>query len=168
MPPLLLLEAMTEHLGPFESWPTYILQNLFIDHPSPVNNSRLRMVISFLYGNDLPLKMACDFYIACSGLTGAAARFVIEQIEEWYSQWQHSTLTRHIADYYNMLFRKFYWLNGSLLNQRDVALPEVTSMEFGIDATTHPHKIRRKVEELRTTVLEANNGSSLSDQSCAL
>jgi len=41
-------------------------------------------------------------------------------------------------------------------------------MEFGIDATTHPHKIRRKVEELRTTVLEANNGSSLSDQSCAL
>ena len=67
-----------------------------------------------------------------------------------------------------MLFRKFYWLNGSLLNQKEVALPEVISMEFGIDATTHPHKIRRKVEELRTTVLEANNGSSLSDQSCAL
>ena len=81
-----LLDAMTEHLGPLESWPTYILQNLFIDHPSPTNNSRLRMVISFLYGKDIPLKTAYTFYIASSGLTGAATRFVIEQTREWYSQ----------------------------------------------------------------------------------
>jgi len=74
-----LLDVMTYHLGPLQSWPTYILHNLFRDHPSPTNNSRLRMVISFLYGNDVPHEMAYDFYIACSGLRGAAARFVIEQ-----------------------------------------------------------------------------------------
>jgi len=118
-----LLDAMTEHLGPFESWPTYILQNLFIDHPSPSNNSRLRMVISFLYGKDVPLEMAYDFYIACCGLTGAAARFVIEQTKEWYNQWHHSNVRRHIAEYYNMRFKKIYWLNGSLLNQQELALP---------------------------------------------
>jgi len=121
-----LLDAMTEHLGPLESWPTYILHNLFIDHPSPSNTSRLRMVIAFLYGNDVPLEMAYDFYNACSGCTGAAACFVIEQTKEWYSQWHRSKLRRHIAEYYNMNFKKFYWINGSLLNQQELALPEVT------------------------------------------
>jgi len=66
-----LLDVMTEHLGPLESFPTYILPNLFIYHPSPTNNSRLRMVISFLNGNDVPLERAYTFYIACSGLTRA-------------------------------------------------------------------------------------------------
>jgi len=146
-----LLVAMTEHLGHLGSWPTYILQNLFLDHITPTNTSRLRMVISFMYGNDVPLEMAYDFCNACGGYTGASARFVIEQTAEWYSQWQRSKVGRHIAEYYNMLFRTFYWINGSLLNQQELALPEVKSMEFGIDATTHPHKIRRRLEEMRPT-----------------
>ena len=109
-----LLDAMMAHLGPLESWPNYILQNLFIHHPSPSYTSRLRMVMSFMYGNDVPLEMAYDFYIACSALTGAAARFVKEQTKEWYRQWHCSTNRRHIAEYYNMLFKNHYWLNGSL------------------------------------------------------
>jgi len=48
-----------------------------------------------MYGNDVPLEMAYDFYIACSGLTGAAARFVIEQTEEWYTQLHNSKVRRH-------------------------------------------------------------------------
>ena len=103
--------------------------------------------------------MAYDFYIACSGLTGAAARFVIEQTKEWYKQWHRSKNRPHIAEYYNMLYRNHYWLNGSLLNQQELALPEVTSMEFGIDATTHPLKIRRRLEEMRTE-MRANNLST--------
>ena len=94
--------------------------------------------------------MAYDFYIACSGLTGAAARFVIEQTKQWYKQWHHSVHRRHIAEYYNMLYKTHYWLNGSLLNQQELALREVTSMAFGIDATTHPLTIRRRLEEMRT------------------
>ena len=108
------------------------------------------MVISFPYGNDVPLEMAYTFYIACSGCTGPAARFVIEQTKELYSQWHRSKLRRHIAEYYIMRFKTFYWINGSLLNQQELALPEVTSMEFGIDETTHPHKIRCRLEEMRT------------------
>jgi len=150
---------MTKHLGPIELWPNYILQNLFLYHPSPSYTSRLKIVISFMYRNDVPLEMAYDFYIACSGLTGAAARFVIEQTEEWYSQWHRSINRRHIAEYYNMLFKNHFWLNGSLLNQQELALPEVTSMEFGIDATTHPLKIRHRLEEMRTKE-RANNLST--------
>jgi hypothetical protein len=53
-----------------------------------------------------------------------------------------------------MLFKKFYYLNGSLLNQQELVLPEVTTMQFGIDGTTHPLTIRRRLEELRTLELE--------------
>ena len=105
----MLLDAMTKHLGPLQLWPNYILQNLFLHYPSLLYTSRLR-IISFMYGNDVPLEMAYVFYIACSGLTGAAARFVIEQMEEWYSQWHRSIIRRNIAEYYNMLFKNHFGL----------------------------------------------------------
>jgi len=89
---------MLAHLGPFELWPNYILQNLFLHQPSPSYTTRLRIVISFMFGNDVPVEMAYDFYIACSGLTGAAARFVIEQTKEWYKQWHRSINRRQIAE----------------------------------------------------------------------
>jgi len=104
----MLLDVMTEHLGPLESWPTYILHHLFLDRPGPTPTSRLRKVITFLYGNDVPLEMAYHFYNSFSGCTGATARFVIENTREWYSGWHRSKFRRHIAEYYNMLFKQFY------------------------------------------------------------
>ena len=44
----MLLTEMTDHLGEFETWPTYLLQHLFLDRPGPTRTSRLRKVISFL------------------------------------------------------------------------------------------------------------------------
>ena len=107
---MLLLDVMTEHLGPLESWPTYILQHLFLDRPSPTRTSRLRKVISFYYGNDIPLTMAYLFYNACCGCTGATARFVVEQTREWYREWHCSRFEPDIAEYYNVLFKKFITL----------------------------------------------------------
>ena len=60
----MLLDVVTEHLRHFESWPTYI-QRLFLDRPSPTRTSKHRKVISFFYGNDVPVKMAYTFYNAC-------------------------------------------------------------------------------------------------------
>ena len=80
---------------------------------------------------------------------------MVERTKEWNCEWHFSKFKRHIAEYYNVLFKKFYWINGSLLDQQELVLPEVTSMQFGIDETTHPHKIRRKVEKLRTLVMES-------------
>ena len=77
-----LLDTMIDRLGPFEEWPTYILQHLFIDHLTPTRSPGLMKVIAFLYGNGAPLKMAYTFYIACSDCTGAAARFAEDQTWE--------------------------------------------------------------------------------------
>ena len=151
---MLLLDAMTDHLGDFELWPTHILQHLFIDRPRPTRTSRLRKVIAFFYMNDIPLRTAYTFYNACCGCTGATARFVLEQTREWYCEWHCSKLRRHIPEYYYMLFKQFYYINGALFNQQELVLPKMTSMQFGIDETTHPHKILRTVEKLPTMVVE--------------
>ena len=145
-----LMDAMSRRLGPLDSWPTHILQLLFLDRPSPVRTSSLKKVISFFYGNDVPLKLAYTFYNACS-VRGdvATSRFVVDQTKAWYFRWHQSRYKRHMAEYYNMLFRNFYYINGSQLNQRELVLPEITVMQFGIDDKTHPHKIRARLEVIR-------------------
>jgi hypothetical protein len=52
-----------------------------------------------------------------------------------------------MAEYYNMFFKKFIYINGLRLIQLELVLPPVTWMEFGVDNTTHPKMIRRKLEE---------------------
>ena len=98
--------------------------------------------------------MTYTLYNACCGCTGATVRFVVEKTREWYCEWQCSRSKRHIAQYYKVLFKKLYHLTGSLLNQQELVLPEPLIL-FGIDNTIHPHKIRRKIEELRTVVMES-------------
>ena len=116
----------------------------------------------FFYGNDVPLRVAYTFYNACCWCTGAIARFVVEQTREWYCEWNCLQSKRHIGQYYNMLFKKFYYLNGSLLSQQELVLPEHV-MLFGIDEMTYPHKIRRRLEELPSVVLVDDDCSPLSD-----
>ena len=151
----MLLDAITGLLGPLESWPTYILQILFLHRPSPARTSQLKKVISFLYGNNVPHTWAYTFFNACSGCTGATARFVVDQTMAWYCKWTDSNFTQHMAEYYDMRRAKFYYINGSQLPQQELVMPEVTSMQFGIDETTHPQLIQSKLEEIRTLKLRS-------------
>jgi hypothetical protein len=66
--------------------------------------------MSFLYGKDIPLKLAYTFYIACFGCTGATACFVEDQTTEWYGEWQRSTFRRHMGEYYSMCSKRFFTL----------------------------------------------------------
>jgi hypothetical protein len=52
-----LLETVETLLGTFDVWPSYILQHIFNDHPSPVASDRLK-VIAFFYGNGVPCFIA--------------------------------------------------------------------------------------------------------------
>jgi len=60
----MLLYDLTEHLGPLEEWPTYVLQHIFSTVPplrAPSGSGRL----CYFYGNDVPIRMAYTFYVAC-------------------------------------------------------------------------------------------------------
>ena len=100
---------------------------------------------------------------------GGFGPFVVDQTREWYCAWSGLNTKRHIGKYYNMAFKKCYYLNGALLNQQELVLPE-PGMQFGIDETVWPAKIRRRLE-LPSVVLfdDADDCSPLSDSSsCSL
>ena len=144
-----LMDAMSRRLGPIDSWPTYILQLLFLDRPSPVRTSGLK-VISFFYGNGVPPAWAYTFYNACNVRGGdAASRFVEDQTKAWYYVWRRSWGRRHMAEYYDIESKKFYYINGYRFSQQEPVLPEVTTMELGVVHTSHPQRIHRRLQQRR-------------------
>ena len=140
-----LLEIIEEHLGADDLWPSSILTYLFIDRPSPVRSDRLKKVIAFFYGNDVPQALACRLYDACNA---TASRFVAEQFQEWYYVWRTERCKPHMAEYWNMPLGRFIYINGSLLNQSEPVsfkLSKAESFEvskegvaFGIDNAGFP------------------------------
>jgi hypothetical protein len=129
---LLLLQAFEEHLGPIDTWPSYILRYLFADHSTSVRPTKLKEVIAFSFGNDVASGLACWFYRACNW---QATMFVNEQFQEWYCVWQRCRYKPHLARYYNMRLGKFLYINGLYLNQLEPVLSEVMVTDFGIDNT---------------------------------
>jgi len=64
-----LVGAMQAYAGPIEAWPTSLLQVLFaydLKHRDYLLH--LQQIISFFYGNDVPLNLACQFFSACAFL----------------------------------------------------------------------------------------------------
>jgi len=145
-----LLEVVVDHLGDVDLWPSLILTYLFNDHPSPVLTDRLRTVIAFFYGNDIPVDLAYRFYSVCNG---RASRFVGERFRELYHVWRTRRCEPHMATYWNMRLEKFVYINGSLLNQSEPVSSEVSEMRFGIDNTLFPRKIRDRLKLARRVVM---------------
>jgi hypothetical protein len=127
-----LLQVIEVHVGQIDFWPSYILIYIFADHPSPVASSRLKKVIAFFFGIDIPCELACRFYQACNG---TASRFVGDQFQEWYDVWLKSRNKFHMAMYYNMRLGKHMYINGSCYNQSEPVMPELPVLKFGIDNT---------------------------------
>jgi hypothetical protein len=69
-------------------------------------------------------------------------------IEHFYSSWQTSHYSKHLAHYYNMLHQTFMWINGRNLPQLETQLPEVTVMDFGIGGTQDETKIKERIKIL--------------------
>ena len=57
-----LVNAIEAELGPLDEWLSYILTIIFaFDSNGPGALVRLQKVIAFLYGNNTPLNLACQF-----------------------------------------------------------------------------------------------------------
>ena len=75
---------------------------------------------------------------------GKASRFVLEQFHEWYRVWPTHRCKSHMAEYWDMRH-----INGSILNQSEPVMPEVTNIDFGIDNTELTRRIRSRLELVR-------------------
>jgi len=143
-----LVETIEEHLGEIDLWPSSILTYVFIDYPSPVQAVRLKKVIAFFYGNDVPQTLACRLYDACNG---KVSRFVAEQFQELYYVWRTQRCKPHMAKYWNMHLAMFIYINGPLLKQSEPVSFVVSKEEvaFGIDNTKFPQRLRTRLELVR-------------------
>jgi len=63
-----LVDVIEAEIGaPVEAWSSNILTLLFAFDPHmPYALTNLQTVIAFLFGNNVPLNLACQFFAACS------------------------------------------------------------------------------------------------------
>jgi hypothetical protein len=138
-----LIRAAEHHLGPIDTWPSYIIRFLFFEvtHPGVV-----KKLTAFFFGNDVPLDIAKTVYRLCNDTYSQDTEM---KIDHFYWLWQSSHYKRHMASYYNMLHQTFFWINGRALHQLETVQPEVTVLEFGIDNTHCESQIRAKLKIIR-------------------
>jgi hypothetical protein len=91
-----------------EAWPTTVLATvLAFDPRSPDAILRITHFVAFMYGNRVPLPMACRFFAACSSLLLSQ---VHDQFALQYDDW--SVCPKKFA-YYDMRRRLWKYTDGS-------------------------------------------------------
>jgi len=58
------MEAVEDILRNVETWPSYILYNIFVEEPNPRS---IKKVAAFMCGNGVPVGVAVDCFHACCG-----------------------------------------------------------------------------------------------------
>jgi hypothetical protein len=126
---VLLIDLVEKELGPIDIWPTHILCYLCVDAPNP---RIIKKLSAFFFGNELPYGLAWRLYKACNPTVTQDA---FETVYDLYSVWRKSWNTPQKCEYYNMRIGKYVYINGSFLNQLELARSEVTVMQFELEGT---------------------------------
>ena len=143
-----LLYAVEVYLGPIDSWPSYIIEYLFVNSPTP---EVIKELTAFFFGNDVPESLAYRLYNTCNPTTTASVR---ELFYVRYSLWQKSKYILHRTKYYDTTLKKYMYLRGSYYTQFDpigtlepvIGWPDPA---LGIANTSCPNIIRSMLERVR-------------------
>jgi hypothetical protein len=121
------VSAVEELLGPIETWPTTVVEDMCITEP---HVGGLRLVATFMFGNGVPIDVASDCVSAC---TGWSAVYIAQKMHDWYYVWSRSPDRLHKTWYYNMRLKSMVWLNGLACSQEEVVKNmEMQEKEFGL------------------------------------
>jgi len=88
------LKAVEDFLGDMESWPTYVIYNIFVDESNP---SSVKKIAAFMYGNVIPIGSTVKCCNACNGLKSC---YVAKSMYEWFFIWDRNPCKSHKAEYY--------------------------------------------------------------------
>ena len=132
------LRTVEDLLGDVDSWPTYVIHNIFIEVPDP---SSVKKVAAFMYGNGFPIDIAVECFNACNGYLSS---FASHAMDTWYSLWDNN-LGKQMTTYYSMFLKTLLRLNGE-----PVCGPEVTAMKFGIEGTGCLQMIKTTIDHVRS------------------
>jgi len=142
-----LLQHVEQHLGPLDTWPTYIIRYLFVDFPSP---PIVKGLSAFFSGNNVPVYIASQLYLACNDTCNIHATNYMYQL---YLRWQRCMYRFHMFEYYNVLKRKYIWTNGKAFNQKEEVSSIMRTPQLGIVNTGCNNLIRHKLRSVRQVLL---------------
>jgi len=109
------------------------------------------MVIAFFFGNGVPCLVARQFYHAYNGRKSLYI-CINEEFHDRYRTRQQSSsdYKPHVAEYYNMHWGKYLYINGSCLNQFEPVLYRADMpVKFGIENTGFPHLLWSMLKHVR-------------------
>jgi hypothetical protein len=128
---MLLVDAVEERIGaPVVAWPTSILTILFAFDPHvPLALHRVTQVIAFMFGNCVPLSMACRFFAACSF---HPLHLVTHQFSYLYNDWSLFPSCTTKSLYYDIYDKRWKYTDGTYGS----AFPPPA---IGLEGTGFPH-----------------------------
>ena len=98
--------TIEREIGPFNTWPSYILKYLFC---KPLNDYRSMVLSAFFYGNGVSeyrtVELIKDFAPDFSVTDGSA-------IQNWFTKWNKSRKARSNKRYYNLIQNEVRDLNA--------------------------------------------------------
>jgi hypothetical protein len=133
---LLLVQA---YLGNIDTWPSRVLNLIFIDEYDPPNSID---TVAFFYGNRVPLKEALCFYTLCNDHSPLMS---IIHFTLLYRKFESGPVDDPTCDciYYDMRLKKLQKLHGPQPDSSgDVDIP------LGIDATGNSERIRARLTQV--------------------
>jgi len=135
-----LLREVEDILGDVESWPTYLIYDIFVVEP---NRHSVKKVAAFFYGKGISIEKAVDYFIACIEIVLYKCA-----LRDWYSIWDKNPYTAHKEWYYSTTLKRWMWINGNALCQQEAAWPEVGVTQFGTENTGYEQLIRTRIEHI--------------------
>ena len=97
------LENIQSLIGNIETWPSEIINHIFMGE---YNRRNVFRVISFLYGNCVPVGLALSFYIKCNNRNTFLALCHFTLLYNLWDMNQHTVCTFNFWGYYDMHLKR--------------------------------------------------------------
>ena len=123
------LSAIEEITGLVDTWPTYIIHDMFVEEPQ---HKSIKTVAAFMCGNTIPCELAIDCFNACNGLNKS---FVTTLITHYYARWDSLPYRTHGINYWSVFYKRWQWMNGESVHLLQAMSPV---RQFGVENTGCP------------------------------
>ena len=138
---LLFIEILVGDCG---LCPSDVLSALFLDHPT---DETVRTIVSFFYGNGVPLRIAGHLSTLCNPFWNGQSG---ERMKALYLLWHAGVDVRHRTKYYSTRYRQMYWIHGSgdcTRNEPVTPKEEINIEELGWQGTSDGARILDRLNE---------------------
>jgi len=134
------LEEIQSLIGDIETWPSEIINYILVGE---YNRRNIFRVISFFYGNCVPVGLALTFYTKCNNHSKILALCHFTFLYNLWDMDQNTDCTCNTCAYYIVLLKRRMWINRDRHGgEEDPPFP------LGIENTENAVLIRNKLNEV--------------------